>query len=55
MRGKAEAAIIGQDMARITPAYAGKRHLHRHFSRLPRDHPRVCGEKQKIAACYRFL
>ena len=47
MRGKAKnlyelIAILG-----ITPAYAGKRYLQNGHSNLPRDHPRVCGEKTK--------
>ena len=45
MRGKV--APLGQGVLhfRITPAYAGKRHLHhRHLGDL-QDHPRLCGEK----------
>ena len=29
----------------ITPAYAGKRILVKHYKWNPRDHPRLCGEK----------
>ena len=33
----------------ITPAYAGKREVLSTFDRSRRDHPRVCGEKEKTA------
>ena len=33
---------------RITPAYAGKRHLLKDIQGSGQDHPRVCGEKFKL-------
>ena len=45
MRGKdmTEAESVGRK--RITPAYAGKRPAEPAFHCIPRDHPRLCGEK----------
>ena len=45
MRGKDDAATPGGGRYGITPAYAGKRHYPELSTGLPRDHPRVCGEK----------
>ena len=45
MRGKECYACIGADGTRITPAYAGKSLILNRQGRMPRDHPRVCGEK----------
>ena len=45
MRGKEAAAVFQRTGAGITPAYAGKRELTGNLFIVPRDHPRVCGEK----------
>ena len=46
MRGKAGATGVDAPDDGITPAYAGKRSIHRALRAFHRDHPRVCGEKQ---------
>ena len=48
MRGKVPARGGGAAQHRITPAHAGKRWRHEHFSYRKRDHPRPCGEKGKV-------
>ena len=45
MRGKVQPERDVQDAARITPAYAGKRHHPEPGQSSSEDHPRVCGEK----------
>ena len=45
MRGKGGLGQNARFKARITPAYAGKRHSPCMRGTCPRDHPRVCGEK----------
>ena len=45
MRGKAFLAERWHSVIGITPAYAGKSSHRPMHSTLPRDHPRVCGEK----------
>ena len=50
MRGKAVAIFRQLHHGRITPAYAGKRDSIPQQSSLRRDHPRVCGEKQRTLA-----
>ena len=45
MRGKGKFNVIGNHIARITPAYAGKRPLYLWIVGIKRDHPRLCGEK----------
>ena len=45
MRGKGTAYVFVGIHGGITPAYAGKSSLYFFVSRLLRDHPRVCGEK----------
>ena len=47
MRGKGRQSEIVTDGPRITPAYAGKRHLIVPNCLPLQDHPRVCGEKTK--------
>ena len=47
MRGKGFPAALSCRRARITPAYAGKRHPLDTASLVRQDHPRVCGEKTK--------
>ena len=37
--------------ARITPAYAGKRAFCKNEPKAGKDHPRVCGEKKRLASC----
>ena len=45
MRGKGLAHSRLLQLSRITPAYAGKSCSASGSSSVPRDHPRVCGEK----------
>ena len=45
MRGKVYGVSPVVFVNRITPAYAGKRLFGKSRPSLPRDHPRVCGEK----------
>ena len=47
MRGKAQGALDGTEVDRITPAYAGKSVFDVVIYALHKDHPRVCGEKTK--------
>ena len=48
MRGKAKAKRFLIASPRITPAYAGKRIFDESYRLYVWDHPRLCGEKQKI-------
>ena len=45
MRGKGLIKHFSCLEIRITPAYAGKSHMHSWFNPCAKDHPRVCGEK----------
>ena len=55
MRGKVILVCNLVAVFRITPAYAGKRHLHhRHLGDL-QDHPRLCGEKHNHVPQLIFL
>ena len=45
MRGKVKAEQVAYLQQGITPAYAGKSTFSVLFWKVPRDHPRVCGEK----------
>ena len=45
MRGKAKAKSCEKTDAGITPAYAGKSLTGTVWTKPPRDHPRLCGEK----------
>ena len=45
MRGKVALTLAADVCGRITPAYAGKSYLNRHFPKFKQDHPRLCGEK----------
>ena len=47
MRGKDDEGTATKDKVGITPAYAGKRAICRDVRAVPRDHPRLCGEKVK--------
>ena len=47
MRGKEAGSVLCDFCRRITPAYAGKRVSIRQAVVNSRDHPRVCGEKQR--------
>ena len=47
MRGKVVAHCVRQNAVRITPAYAGKSSRPLRPPECRKDHPRVCGEKQK--------
>ena len=49
MRGKADRTRNKEGRNRITPAYAGKRIMKRGTKMSIKDHPRLCGEKFKIA------
>ena len=46
MRGKVPTVGTCKTPVGITPAYAGKSHSVPAFSKVLRDHPRLCGEKQ---------
>ena len=46
MRGKVKEHFTGAYNARITPAYAGKRHANPDAVFRHQDHPRLCGEKR---------
>ena len=48
MRGKALELNGASDLIGITPAYAGKSGLRSKVERNDGDHPRLCGEKEKI-------
>ena len=52
MRGKVAAGAKSSPMARITPAYAGKRPPRRRAFRQCPDHPRLCGEKVLAMTSY---
>ncbi len=54
MRGKAPTKTGCSCPGGITPAYAGKRREDCDMGMYDRDHPRVCGEKQKWALLCRF-
>ena len=45
MRGKVNPKNINDYIIGITPAYAGKRAIRFNVGAVPRDHPRLCGEK----------
>ena len=47
VRGKGAVRAAGLDDLRITPACAGKSSFLSGCTRMPRDHPRMCGEKSK--------
>ena len=49
MRGKRESLRVGESPIRITPADAGKTDYATDCQGLLEDHPRGCGENQKIA------
>ena len=46
MRGKVDQLVFQGGQLGITPAYAGKSLRTVRRCRPPRDHPRVCGEKE---------
>ena len=50
MRGKGRAGRVRACLPRITPAYAGKRAPVMQTPWRKRDHPRVCGEKSRLAS-----
>ena len=45
MRGKGLMIRFRGIVIRITPAYAGKSGFFQCYSRIIKDHPRLCGEK----------
>ena len=47
VRGKERVACLRAHKDGITPAYAGKRWYTRCAKKLPQDHPRMCGEKER--------
>ena len=55
MRGKGEEMQKHEYMARITPAYAGKRQIWTWESWGSGDHPRLCGEKTKKIPKQRYF
>ena len=46
MRGKGKLNVVGNHIARITPAYAGKSLYSKGGRVVFWDHPRLCGEKK---------
>ena len=50
MRGKVLAALMPTNALRITPAYAGKSRIGCSGNTGSKDHPRVCGEKRRVAS-----
>ena len=52
MRGKDQGPWHREHLARITPAYAGKRSAAFDFEKRIKDHPRVCGEKRGMKPLY---
>ena len=54
MRGKECLHHNSHYRDRITPAYAGKRQMALAVLDHSRDHPRVCGEKRRLAGCAPF-
>ena len=50
MRGKVECPSCLRFVMRITPAYAGKRRKNEAYIHEVEDHPRLCGEKVRVAA-----
>ena len=51
MRGKERQRLCTYIVARITPAYAGKRQAGKAAGLASRDHPCVCGEKFETVPC----
>ena len=49
MRGKAQRAFHSIVTIGITPAYAGKSACRSSRKVIPKDHPRLCGEKVTVA------
>ena len=47
MRGKGVRRGKWQNAYRITPAYAGKSRVSVQYETCHRDHPRLCGEKDR--------
>ena len=54
VRGKADDVNLEERIIRITPACAGKSLLCDTEESVPKDHPRVCGEKAPAPARARF-
>ena len=52
MRGKAIALCSSPRGHRITPAYAGKSWGYEVDKPMKQDHPRLCGEKQRISKAH---
>ena len=52
IRGKENVSVNNWEAARITPAYAGKRHESSLHVPINWDHPRLCGEKLKTLESY---
>ena len=48
MRGKPHIRVFRHETGRITPACAGKSSVDQKAAGVITDHPRVCGEKEKI-------
>ncbi len=55
MRGKASPLLLKKPHSRITPAYAGKRISSVRCFLPHRDHPRLCGEKDRVKHCGSML
>ena len=55
MRGKVARRRITPFRFGITPAYAGKSAIASERVALPRDHPRLCGEKVHFPECHKLF
>ena len=55
MRGKDSPEYVGDLVARITPAYAGKSYVTVYNGNAYWDHPRLCGEKTKKIPKQRYF
>ena len=55
MRGKGVWELSLAQVYGITPAYAGKRKSPQMVFSIPRDHPRLCGEKQYKKHCLEHI
>ena len=55
MRGKVLVAVKLDFLVGITPAYAGKSHFYFRSAAVVWDHPRLCGEKDRVKHCGTML
>ena len=55
MRGKVWGGGEERNQERITPAYAGKSHILKEWTRTNEDHPRLCGEKPLFTRAFQHV